>query len=77
MNSGQRLVRKLLSKVDLKVVKLVNYKLHLLYVDLTEPRKTSLKRDKTHFNLDVNAEPKIKLLCAAVNNFVPVPVSER
>lgn len=46
------------------------------YVDLSKLRKTSLKRYKKHFNLDVKAESKTELLEAVGKHFATMPVEE-
>lgn len=46
------------------------------YVDLSKLRKTSLKRYKKHFNLDVKADSKTELLEAVGRHFATMPVRE-
>ena len=46
------------------------------YVDLSKLRKTSLKRYKKHFNLDVKADSKTELLEAVGRHFAAMPVRE-
>lgn len=46
------------------------------YVDLSKLRKTSLKRYKRHFKLDVKADSKTELLEAVVRHFAQMPVRE-
>lgn len=46
------------------------------YVDLSKLRKTSLKRYKRHFNLDVKADSKTELLEAVGRHFATMPVRE-
>lgn len=45
-------------------------------MDLSKLRKTSLKRYKKHFNLDVKADSKTELLEAVGRHFATMPVRE-
>lgn len=45
-------------------------------MDLSKLRKTSLKRYKKHFNLDVKADSKTELLEAVGRHFAQMPVRE-
>lgn len=45
-------------------------------MDLSKLRKTSLKKYKKHFKLDVKADSKMELLDAVVRHFATMPVRE-
>lgn len=76
MTNGKGTVRTPVPKVDPKVGKLVNYASHPVYVDLSKLRKSSLKWYNKHFNLDLKAGSKKKLLGAVGKHFVTIPESE-